>query len=1013
MYSRSSLLQLRADVTASPPCKVKRRLWFQGILRPRSTCLPLEHVSTAHVGAQQQPLLAPATECAQRSSCSEMAPDAGSVGMPIPVVISHRQNRPILRNEGSIPRDLVQIPLTAPVKTTRNLHDLNFVKPLSNLPSVSHSNLIKIPFTPTPRKPKSSFVSPSVLYFNARSLKNKIDELSMRCKRHNPDVIVITETWFDPCLPDSLFSIDGYNLLRCDRNSNGGGIALFLRHTLSYQRIDIASIPNVKSNFLCCMLPELSIIFFCIYHPYWGSSSTHRSVLEHLQDSFDGLVRSHGSNFQFTVCGDVNGLSNHLPSFFLCNNLTQLINFSTCGDNTIDIFATTKPSSYVQPSRLSSLGRSDHAGYFVQSVGHPQSVSHRKVYTRDFSQKNHNDFLFLLHLVNWPLLLNHSSLDIAISNFNDVINYFFDLCFPIKVVRMRPNDPPWMTPFIKLLFDRMDHSFFHNRGRYLIHREEYLRQVSNAKSKFSKSLFADAHNPKLKWKVIKQLSKKSPCKPLISDELADELNTFFSSSFVPSNPNNLSKSFQCHSTSSQPPRVSEFDVFKQLRSIRSSGNGHDLIKGWVLKRYAHEFAAPLTLLYNRCFQECYFPNSWKLANINPIPKGRSSYRPISLLPSASKVLEKLFVKHFLIPSIHSSFNPFQFGFLPTGFGGCTNATTYVRLDILRHLSTTSGSVRCVQIDLEKAFDKASHHVILSSLREYVSDSSWILSFVLSFLTNRWQRVISSSYSSAWVPVTSGVPQGSVLGPILFALIINKFPALSENSKMIAYADDLIILHRMSVAADDRLQSDLDTVLHWLSTLELSFNRAKFKTLTFSRNPSPLSPLLVGGQPLPEVDDLKFLGVLFQSDAKVDRHFSSIIGKANRNLYFVKLLWLNKAPSKIIWEAYLSFVFSCFSYCWPAVCDIPSTYFQKICSLERRACKWAGTSFCLSSLRSRLDSICIRLAQKISKLHDSHPLAHFFDVRSPVPGLRHTRILQLPPKAKAFFRNSFIRYGSFT
>ena len=99
---------------------------------------------------------------------------------------------------------------------------------------------------------------------------------------------------------------------------------------------------------------------------------------------------------------------------------------------------------------------------------------------------------------------------------------------------------------------------------------------------------------------------------------------------------------------------------------------------------------------------------------------------------------------------------------------------------------------------------------------------------------------------------------------------------------------------MSVAADHRLQSDLDTVLHWLSTLELSFNRAKFKTLTFSRNPSPLSPLLVGGQPLPEVNDLKFFGVLFQSDAKVDRHFSSIIGKANRNLYFVKLLWLNKA-----------------------------------------------------------------------------------------------------------------------
>ena len=709
-------------------------------------------------------------------------------------------------------------------------------------------------------------------------------------------------------------------------------------------------------------------------------------------------------------------MNSHLSSFLQCNNLTQLIHFSTRGNNTIDIFATNKPSSYCQPIRLSPLGRSDHAGFFIQSThdNHSQQSSSQKVMTRDFSQKNHNFFLHLLCKVDWHSLLNVASLDLAISVFNNLINFFFDLCFPIKVVRIRSSEPPWMTPFIKLLFDRMDRSFFRNRSHYLFFREKYLRQVSFAKYKFSKSFFADGQGSRQKWKAIRKLSNKSTSKVHISDDLADQLNITFANSFVQSDFLELEESFLHSSSSPQCFCVSEYDVFRQLRSIRSSGNGHDGIKGWLLKRYAHEFATPLTMIFNRCFQERYFPDIWKLANIRPIPKNCSSHRPISLLPSASKVLEKLFVKHFLIPILQSSFNPFQFAFLPTGFGGCTNAVTYARLDILKHLSTTSGHVRCVQIDLEKAFDKASHSVILTALHEYASEFPWIVSFVHSFLTNRWQRVVSSSdHSSAWSPVTSGVPQGSVLGPILFAIITNKFPSVSKNSKIIAYADDLLILHHVRPNQADHLQLDLDVVLQWLCSLKLSINVDKFKSITFSRNPFSFLPLIVDGKTIPEVSDLKFLGVFFQCSTKLNCHFSSIISKASRNLYFVKLLWSNRAPPSIIWEAYLSFVFSCFSYCWPAVCDIPSSFFQKLCSIEKRACKWSGVSFSVSALRSRLDAICVRLVRKISKYHASHPLAEFFEVRSPISGLRHTRTLRLPAQSKAFFRNSFVKFSSFT
>lgn len=204
--------------------------------------------------------------------------------------------------------------------------------------------LVRPPIECVPRKRKSKTRSDlSILYFNARSLKNKVDELSIRCKRHNPDLVVITESWLDSSVPDSYFSLENYVALRCDRNSNGGGIVLFIRQSIFYQRVSMNDVPNVKSNILCCILPELSIVLFCIYHPYWGNSSAHNSVLDSLQDFFDRLLLSHGSNLQMVLCGDVNGLTKHLSPFLLTNGLSQLITFCTREENIIDIFALLSP----------------------------------------------------------------------------------------------------------------------------------------------------------------------------------------------------------------------------------------------------------------------------------------------------------------------------------------------------------------------------------------------------------------------------------------------------------------------------------------------------------------------------------------------------------------------------------------------------------------------------------------------------------------------------------------------
>lgn len=169
----------------------------------------------------------------------------------------------------------------------------------------------------------------------------------------------------------------------------------------------------------------------------------------------------------------------------------------------------------------------------------------------------------------------------------------------------------------------------------------------------------------------------------------------FADSFLPSDSSCLDFS---NFRSQNSPRFTELEVFQQMKKLRSNSCGPDMISGRIFRRYAHELVLPLTKNFN-CLERFYFHDIWKQANILPLPKGKSGYRPFSLLPCASKILERLFIRKVLLPSLKSDINLFQFGFTPTGCGGCSNTLTYIRLSILQHLALTNGYTRMLGCSL--------------------------------------------------------------------------------------------------------------------------------------------------------------------------------------------------------------------------------------------------------------------------------------------------------------------------
>ena len=411
-------------------------------------------------------------------------------------------------------------------------------------------------------------------------------------------------------------------------------------------------------------------------------------------------------------------------------------------------------------------------------------------------------------------------------------------------------------------------------------------------------------NPKSFWKFVKSKSKtrsgigdlKNNSGEWISDdhEKANELNTFFSSVFT-KNENNYMPEFKSDVSSS----VCDITVTKQkvesmLKLLNvSKSTGPDEFHPRFLNETAESIALPVTILFNKSLNEGTIPQEWKLANVTCIHKSgdktaASNYRPISITSILCRMLESI-IKTVIMDhcNINNVFSDSQYGFRQRR--GCILQLLKVFDDWSKFIDSDT-PVDAVFLDFRKAFDCVPHKRLLMKI-EKLGISGNLLKWIKDFLTDRQQRVLINGISSEWTEVSSGVPQGSVLGPLLFILYVNDLPSeVSSFCKL--FADDAKLYKDLENLEDfEMIQNDIDKLCQWTIKWLMFFNVDKCKILHIGKdNPNfdyQMEDKDGNSTNLIVVNCEKDLGVYVQDNLKFDKHISLTVNRANRLVGLIK------------------------------------------------------------------------------------------------------------------------------
>ena len=758
---------------------------------------------------------------------------------------------------------------------------------------------------------------------NARSIINNKSELNIMVDDIKPHIIGITESWANNDITDAELGLEGYVMFRKDRiGKRGGGVLLYIKETIPAYEVLLQEEADCKEALWCNLVTghtkiTIGVVYRCPNITIQNNEKIHNAISE--VSKGDCIIMgdfNHGN-----IKWDSQQSTRVEDQKFLClvqdNFLTQHVLEPTRAARVLDTVLSSQKEFVDNVVIQEPLGSSDHnqLHFNINNIFRGELdraidsyVPMKKQGKR--SKKKHlskEAFRKIRYKQNMWRVYKHTGTDKDYDAYKEALNAATN-----EVRKSKRNFEHKLAQNIK-----SDSKSFY----------AYVRSKQNVRDKVG-PLEDNAGN------II-----------LITQGflMAEELNMHFSSVFTREDTSSIPVP-ETKFKGSEGERLGQLVVtpevvVSKINNMKENKSpGVDGISPKILKETVEQISAPLAHLFNMSLQEGIVPFEWKEANIIPLFKKGSrnksvNYRPVSLTSVICKLLETIIRDHmmdFLIK--HKLINPSQHGFLKAK--SClTNLLCFLE-EITKWVDDGS-PVDVIYLDFQKAFDKVPHQRLISKLKSHGMGNS-LINWIEQWLTDRRQRVVVDGEVSSWKSVLSGVPQGSVLGPILFLVYINDLEE-GVTGKILKFADDTKLFRKVKEIGDKQnLQDDIDKLVKWSDKWQMLFNFGKCKCLhTGSKNTGMNYEM--GGTILSKTVKEKDLGVTMNANMKVSEQCRIAASKGNQVLGMIRRNITYKEKSLII-PLYKAIVRPHLEYCiqaWNPHLRKDVDMFEKI---QRRATK---------------------------------------------------------------------------
>ena len=749
-----------------------------------------------------------------------------------------------------------------------------------------------------------------ILNINCRSLLNKAEELNYILDELKPDIACLTETWLDSSTPKNSFIPIGYTMIRKDRpesfkqkygRNRGGGIAIVHKEGL---KIDLKNyITNKTEEILWAEIKgKQNFLLGVIYRPDYCDllkDDEEESILE------ESIRKAAEITHRMIVTGDLNidmanpgnKMTEKLTDIFSCYGMNQHIKKPTridkSGKETIIDHTWADEETKLIKSTETFIALSDHLGTYT-SINVPKFIPEKKTILcrcwKNYTKQEFNEKL-TENIQKSKLIseINKEDTNTSMVELSAVIINTLNQIAPMKEIQItqRQCNIPWYTKELRDMITikkELLSDYYSTKLEYL---KQSLKNISNRigylkrslKQKYITEQISEAgHDSKKLWKLINYITNRTNSKQTVEPDFMNQnkANTF-NHHFA-----TVGEKIQ-QELNFQPPRINlqlnhpgfkftnekEDTIGKIIDNMKIDvATGQDGIPSKIIKDSKDTIVPYLTKIINLGYKHNTFPQNMKVAVIKPLHKkedknNMGNYRPISILPVLSKIIEKSatnqLVKYF---EDNNLLSPYQHAYRK---GHSTTTCLAEVINYVHNLTDKKKHCAIVSLDLSKAFDSINHQLLLNKLLQLqLSDST--IKWIDSYLSNRKQKTRFEKYISTEETVKSGVPQGSIIGPLLFLTFTNDlYPAFQDKCKIVSYADDTqLIVHADELSMlTKKIEEVISIAQKWYTENSMKNNTGKSEILIINskRNLKTINIKVKEGKKTIKINPKPFIEVL--------------------------------------------------------------------------------------------------------------------------------------------------------